>query len=247
MISKRLVTPTYKSIKLMEIFNFIPASLDLRTGKFIYNGRWTTRWIHNTVLGLSLLKILQILCALIWLLMNFNIDSLHVVILTAICLSLFGTSSYWSLELFHKGREETIMLFNSLEFGPSDRLTNQVLDWRSIKDWKSASLWARAAIRLGLSLNPQELLCVATPFGVKLFVPLYIGMMIVFPDWSIFATSLMSKPEGIWGTMGFIMMIMIDIMTAFFTESNILFLFFFCLAFQFTHFARAEAVIGDMR
>ena len=247
MISNLLVRPSYTSIKLMDVLNFIPLSLDLKTGKLTYHGHWTARFIHNTVFCISALKVLQIFYALIRLLVNFDVDSLHVVILTALCLSLFGTSTYWASELFHGGLAETIMLFNSLKYGPSDRLTDQVCDWRSIKDWKSASSWAKAAARLGLSLNLQELLCIATPFGVKIVAPLYIVMMMVYPHWMIFATSFIYNWEGAWWKLGFVMLILLEIVSALYTESNILFVFFFQLALQVNHLVCLENTNDDMR
>ena len=242
-----MVQPAYKAIRLMDILNYVPLSLDLETGKLIYEGRLVTRFIHNVVLYISVLKVLQISYALVRVLMDFKMESLHVVILTALWLSLLGTSTYWASELFHRGLQETIVLFNSLEFRSPDRLKNRTRKPLSLKDWKNLSSRTKALVRLTLSLNLQEFMCVATPFAVKLFAPLYIGMMALFPQWRIFGTSLIHAYEGGWYELGSGFIFILEIITAFYNESNILFLFFFQLALQVTHFAGMDVTINEMQ
>ena len=246
MVTKRMVQPAYTSIKLMDILNYIPLSLDLKTGKLIYEGRLITRFIHNVVLYVSVLKVVHVSYALARLLMDFKMESLHVVILTALWLSLMGTSTYWARELFHRGLQETILLFNSSS-EPPNRLNDQVFNRRSMKDWKNGSAWVKTVVRLLLSFNLQELMCVATPFVVKLFAPLYVVMMAVFPHWTIFATSLIHTYEGGWWKLGLGLIVILETLTAFYMESNILFLFFFQLALQVTHFGRIKTIIDGMR
>ena len=167
MITRRLVEPSYQSIRLMDFLNCIPLSLELKAGKLSHADSLVTRIFHYLQLSLASLKCIHIAYALVQLLMDFNMESLHIIVLTALCLSLLGTSTYWSWELFHRGLEETIILFNSLDYACDNE---QVPKWRSVKDLKSAILWVKAAFRLLLSLNLQELMCVATPFLTKLLV-----------------------------------------------------------------------------
>ena len=171
MITRRLVQPAYKSIRLMDIFNFIPATLDLTTGQLFYRGRLATRILHYVLFYMSVLKILQIVYALLNMLMHFESRSLYLIILTALWLSLLTISTFWGSELFHRGLPETIILFNSLQYSSSNQLDNKaaMLGWP--KDWKSLLKWTIAHARLLLSLDLQEFLCVMTPFAVNIFVP----------------------------------------------------------------------------
>ena len=116
MITRRLVQPAYKSIRLYDLLNFIPVTLDMKTGKMLYEGQLVTRILHYVLFYLSMLKNLQILFALLSMLVHFEMKSLHVTILTALWLSLLTTSTFWGSELFHRGLPETIVLFNSLEY-----------------------------------------------------------------------------------------------------------------------------------
>ena len=116
MITQRLVQPAYQSIRLMDILNYIPVTLLLRTGRLFYEARSTTRILHYVLLYMSVLKCAQISYALVRHLVDFKMESLHVVILTALWLFLLGTSTYWGSELFHRGVQDTKVLFRNILF-----------------------------------------------------------------------------------------------------------------------------------
>ena len=238
MITKRLVQPAYMAIRLMDVLNFIPVSLDLKTGKMVYEGKLITRILHYLLFYMSLMKCIQLSCTLLWLLMNFEMRSLHVVILTALMLSLMGTSTLWASELFHSRLQETIILFNSLEYAPQDQ---------ERQHGRSLAERMKAHARVMLSWDLQEFLCVMTPFAVKLFVPLYIAMMTAFPHWSIFALSLVRSFEGAWWLLAKVLSVLFEILVVYCAETNILFLFFFQLALQVTHLVRGDTEVESMR
>ena len=79
MITQRLVQPAYQSIRLMDILNYIPVTLLLRTGRLFYEARSTTRILHYVLLYMSVLKCAQISYALVRHLVDFKMESLHVV------------------------------------------------------------------------------------------------------------------------------------------------------------------------
>ena len=271
MITKRLVEPAYWSIRLMDILNYIPVSLDLKTGQISDKGsQRTTRIVHHTLFYMSGLKFLQISYTLFRLLMDFKRELLHVVILAALMLSLVGTSMFWASELFHNKLAETIILFNSLEYAPPDQLRTDAgpqavkrlvtitmgqvqargrrrrlsVVWRHIKNWVET---VAGHARLMFSLDPQESLCVTTPFLVKLFVPLYVAMMTTFPNWGIFATASVWTFDGACWLVVKVLVVMFEILAAYYTETNILFLFFFRLAVQVTHVTRFGMEAKNMR
>ena len=230
----------------MDITNAIPLALDMKTGHFSRKGQTTSRILHWPLFYLAVLKVLHILYALVRLLIDFRPESFPTLILTFLWLSLCATSVYWGSELFHRGVEETITLFNSLEYAPSAsfQLENQAQrqGWQRIK---LVLFLAKNKVRILLSLSVQELLLVAMPFAVKLFVPLYILMMMAFPHWDIFTTSFMYGESGwTWGTSPFVAF---EIVTGFYTETNILFFFFFNLALQVTHLVKLEIDIDQMK
>ena len=218
----------------MDFLNYIPVTLELKTGRIFYEPQLRTRILHYVLFYMSVCKCAQISYALVRQLMDFEMESLHVVILTTLWLSLVGTSTYWGSEMFHRGLPETIILFNSLKYIPQENI-------------KSDAPFINNLVSSVLTLNLQELLCVATPFLIKSFVPMYIAMMLTFPDWSIFATSLIYPYEGSWWTRGLILIGVVEVLTAFYTECNILFLFFFQLALQVTCVARMETHVDCMR
>ena len=265
MITRRLVRPAYWSIRLMDILNYIPVSLDLQTGKIAYKGQLINRILYYLLFYTSVLKCLQLSYALLWLLVDFEIRSLHVVILTALWLSLVGIATFWGTELFQSRLAETIILFNSLEYAPpvqleaeADRIArpppNGSKFARKVKGYlrsrKVLSLVLRrrkigvknvkSLTQLILSLDLQEFLCIMTPFAVKMFVPLYIAMMVAFASWSIFSTSLVRRFSGVWWNLAKVVTFVFEILAAYYTETNILFLFFFQLAIQVTHFIRFD-------
>ena len=106
----------------MSIVNKVPLPLDLKSGNLVYEGHFTSCAIHNAVLCISTLKAVHMSYALVRLLIDFKMESLHVVILTDLWLSLLGTSTYWTTELFHREREE-LFPFNSFEFWSAHELT----------------------------------------------------------------------------------------------------------------------------
>ena len=175
----------------------------------------TTTILHYLLFYLSILKCVHISYTLVRLLLDFKKESLHVVILTALWLSLLGTSTYWGSELFHRGLQEMIILFNYLKFEPTECKKHGIRSGRSIRAFKSKTVWAKVTGHLLLSLNLQELLCVATPFVTKLFAPLYIVMMWAFPNRNIFATSLICNYEGNLRSLDYVLIVVIEILTAF--------------------------------
>ena len=73
-----------------------------------------------------------------------------------------------------RGVEETVTLFNSLEYAPpaSFQLDNEA-ERRGKQNMELVLFLARDKIRTLLSLSMQDLLLVLMLFAVKLFVPLY--------------------------------------------------------------------------
>ena len=208
----------------------------------------TSRIIHWCLFCLAVLKILHFVYALVRLLVDFRPESFPTLILTFLWLSLCATSVYWGSELFHRGVEETITLFNSLEYAPppaSFQLENQAERRGTNQRMKLALFQARVKFRILLSLNLQELLLVSGPFAVKLFVPLYILVMIIFPHWDIFSTSLIYGENG-W-TLGAGPFVAFEIITGFYTETNILFFLFFSPVLQVTFLAKVEIYIAQMK
>ena len=229
MITKKLVQPSFNCIRIADFLNFLPLSADIQTGKVRHEKRFVTSFLHGVIYFASWLKVLQIFYALIVLLVHFTPESFPVVILTALWLSLSATAAFWSHELFHRGIGETVILFNELNFPNPDGHS------RSEGSRLFTGVGQIKVVRLAktlLSLSLQELLCVMTPFAVKMFVPLYVLLLLIFPHWTIFSTSLVYGVGGWTWKTG--LLIAFEVVTAFSTESNILFLFFFQLALQVT-------------
>ena len=253
MITRVFAEPAYRCIRLMDITNCIPLALDLKTGKF-HRKQPISAIIHWIVYLTSVLKVLHFVYAVIKMIVNFKHESFPQLILTVVLLSLSAYPTYWGWELFHKGTVETVILFNSLEYAHSSP-RYCLLGYKGVqKRTKRPKFWAKLAVpRLSprciistlMSLSLQELLIVLAPFAVKLFVPLYLLMIVIFPDWDIFTTSLMYSQDG-WNW-GMIFCVGFEAVSAFCFESNILFFFIFSLALQVTHLARIKMDIAHMR
>ena len=206
-------------------------------------------WIlHST----SVLKVLHLLYAGLKLMGDFKHESFPHLVLTTVMLSLIGTSAYWGWELFHRGVQETIILFNSLRYSPPHNCQlNSVLLRKRPTRTRMCSMLGFFCFRLKIkvatlmSLSLQELLVVLTPFAVKLFVPMYLLMMVIFPHWDVFTTSFIYSRNG-W-TWSMALGIGFELVATFCCESNILFVFFFRLALQVTHLGRLKMTIVHMR
>ena len=238
---KDLTEPSYKSIRIADFFNILPISLSLRTRKIRQEDRILTKIVCRLIYTIGWIKPLQILYALVDLLRNYKQESLPVVILTALWLSLCSTAIFWSYELFHRGIGETIILFNSLAY-EFQRMTNL---WKDGSERSSRNFKPVRLLRAMTQLSLQELLCVMTPFAVKLFVPVYVALMIIFPQWSIFSTSIVFG-DGRW-TWKAVACAGFEVVSAFGAESNILFLFFFQLALQVMQIVKLRVTVLEQR
>ena len=252
MITRALAEPAYKCIRLMDITNCIPLSLDLKSGKSLFKSLRTSTVIHWIIYLTGLLKFLHILSTVVKLMADFRQESFPELILTIVLLSLSGTSMYWGWEMFHKGIHETIILFNSLVFAPlSLQLTPE--DGRkqskraNIMCSKPTFLWLRSKVQMSKlrSLSLQELMILLAPFAVKPFVPMYLLMMAFFPHWDVFITSFMHSKDG-WNW-GMVFCVGFEAVSWFCFESNILFAFFLILALHVTHLRRIKMDIAYMR
>ena len=258
MITKAFVEPAYKSIRLMDLTHCIPLFLDTKTGKFHFKPQLRSRIIHWLICSLAALKTLHILYALVKLTTNFTPSSYPTLILTICVFSLCGTSVYWGWELFHRGVEETIILFNSLQYAPSPPPMTLQLEAGNVQKRrkltkahaKVASFRLLASVKASsalTSMTAQEILIVCTPFAVKLFLPLYMLMVIFFPHWDIFITSFVyvNGQKGWSSYTAFC--IAFEAVAIFYVESNILFFFFFNLSLQLTHLIRVEMDVARMK
>ena len=255
MITRAFVEPAYKCIKLMDITNTIPLSLNLQTGKFRLKNRLAGRIIHWLFFGASVLKTLHHFSTVLHLIAEFKPESLPKLILTILMLSLLGTSVFWGWELFHRRVDLTIVLFNSLEYAPTSvplKLENGA-DAARKRQKQVGSVFHRLAFVVTskastlASLTASEFLIVCTPFAVKLFVPLYMLTMIVFPYWDTFITSFVYlNGERSW-TWKMGLCFALELTQAFYAESNILFFFFFNLALQVTHIAHVEMDVAGLK
>ena len=249
MITKILVQPSYKSIRLMDFLNCIPVALETKSGRLYYEDKLITKAVHYTLFYLGILKTLHVSYALTGVIIRYKPEDFPIVILTALWLSLFSTSMYWGSELFHRGLQETIILFNSLEYAApalttKPRTGTSTRRQRAIANIKQFTSSLRPVL---INLNLQELMCILTPFTIKMFPLVYYLLMAVFPHWTIFTTSLIhTSEEADWTWMSGLFVVF-EILTSFYMESNILFLFFFQLALQATQLAQLVLEVDTMR
>ena len=230
MITKKLVLPSYKCIRIADFLNFLPISINIQTGKASYENRVLTRCLYQVICFALWLKVLQVFWALITLISNFTPHSFPVVILTGLWLTLLIVATFWNYELFSRGIGETLILFNELKI-PDLRGGNRVDNDRLLTRLGAAEAIVGFLKTLS-SFSLQELLCVFAPFTVKMFVPIYIVLLLFFPKWSIFSTSLVHEVDG-WTWISLLCFVF-EVVTSYAAESTILFLLFFQLAFQVT-------------
>lgn len=251
MLTKQLITPSYQCIRLMTYLYCIPVSLNMKNWHLSRRDDWKTAIIHNTLFGLGILKALHLIYALASLMLEFNSELFATIILTWCWLSFFATSMYWSWELFHRGLEETIVLFNDLKFHSSDDGTRSAGIWKwdesFVKNVKSLYVWLKyEIIPMLFSFTLQELMCFLTPFVINGFPPIYYLFMIIFPHWNIFVTSMVHTPDETGWSWAFGLLFVLEIITTTFMESNILFLFFFQLGMQ-TNSREKMLAIQDLK
>ena len=258
MITRGFVEPAYKCIRLMDITDCIPLYLDLQTGRFHQKSHPASAIIHWIIYITGALKVLHYLYAVVKLTVDFKQQTFPLLSLTIVLLCLGATSTYWGWELFHKGIIETIILFNSLSYAPSSPGRDQQFKAKVVqKRWKwakiicakltSVRLRFRLLLSTLMSLSIQELLAVLAPFAVNLFLPMHLLMVVIFPHWHIFTTSFVCSKEGAAWTWGMGCCCVFEAVAMFYVESNILYFFFFNLAFQVTHLVRIKKTTARMR
>ena len=237
MITQKLVQPSYKCIRFADRLNLIPLSLNLSTGRISYEDKPVRKLMSQVIYYLALLKCFQILWALVQLLWDFSPEKVPVIILTGLWFVLSFNSFFWSYELFHRGTTETIIVFNSLVFQTDDKVVGS----------EDILLKLKKLLKQLLSLGLQELLCVLTPFAVKMFVPLYLLLMLAFPHWKVFSTCFVHERKGVDWTWSSGIFVSFELCTALSTEANFLFLLFLQLALQVTHITRMKATAQKHR
>ena len=92
----------------------------------------------------------------------------------------------------------------------------------------------------------QEWLLLVSPYGLMIHVFMYAGMMISRPQWEVFVTALLpaSYLSSPWLVGALVLM---ETAVALFMEFNLIFLIFFELSLQTTHFAMVDHTINKMR
>lgn len=127
--SKLQVHPTYG---LPTVHSSL--TLDLETTLLSLKCGWKAKIIHNILFSLAILKTLHIVYALAALIMYYEPESFATTTLILCSLSLFATSVYWGLELFHRGLQETVILFSYVQFRSSDVTGSWMWTLRSVDD-----------------------------------------------------------------------------------------------------------------
>ena len=90
--------------------------------------------------------------------------------------------------MFYRAKDESVSLFNAIKYEESTATPSHSVKLKTILVWcKTLKL-----------LSLQELLYVLTPFIVKMFIPLYVHLMILFPNWKVFATSFFYDRNSGW-------------------------------------------------
>ena len=259
------VKPSYYSIKLAEQFSIFPLHLDLKTRRFREKDSKIAELAHLALLILMCLKNLQLLYALAstFTQLYHGESELSILLLTTMTTSLIFTATFWSYELFHNARAETILLFNTLSFSDLDvqaiglseenvkRQTRKFL-WDSVM--LSLVLLASRVVgymkRLGESVKRiqtlPEMLMVLCPFATSFFGPIYFTMMFRFPQWEVFSTSLL-EPNTPQNCIIYTFLCSLEITTFIFAQYTITFAFYLELALQNTNFATVEFNFDQIR
>ena len=234
-VTRRMVLPVYKYLKFADITNIIPVTLDSKRGKFRYEPSLRTAIIYKAFFCLSCLKSLHLIYAFVHKAGEMNESNVAVVLLIALWCSLCATTTFWSYELFNRGLGETIILFNSIEFAPTT------------SSWRLSLSKLKSDIRDMKKLNMQELLLLVSPYGLISYVFLYCGMMVTFPHWYVFITSLVPKAYLSTSPWLMRMLVFVEGLAALFMECNLIFLLFFELSLQTTHFATLDGGTEKIR
>ena len=260
------VKPSYLSIKLAELLNIVPLRLELRTRRL--RGKCTKRskWIYLTWLILVFLKDLQLLYALVNMLIQLSNgeSELAVLLLTTLYGSAVFTATFWNYELFLRARNETVILFNSIAFADSvseivyfsdDRMLPPLIPVRKrlmclLKSMVKAVFGTMESIfkclkRIQSFSGALLILC---PFATHLFVPIYLTLLVLHPEWKAFLTSLVFQSNSLQKDLASIVALgVFEAVTFIFTLYTIMFTFFLNLALQNSHFTSARSVLKELR
>ena len=248
MFSYEQAKPALLSIHLACLLGVFPMSLNVQSGKVSSNCSFVRKSITCFFFACLAIKVVQVFYALAVLLPNFTSQDLPSVVLTSTILSLTSTSLFWSYELFHRAKAETIILFNGVKYGK-----NPVAAASFFR--KRGSSWQRTTLKWNLkkivgwclslkTLRLQELLCVLTPFVLKIFVPLYLLLMVLFPSWPAFSSSLFQDGSEDW-KWEWGLCALFELIIAICAESNVMFTFYSELALQSCHLDELRHHVED--
>ena len=218
---REMVQPVYKCLKLADICNILPVSLDVQTGKFKHEQTIFTTIVYRALFYLSCFKNVYLVHSFVQKVRDPE-ASIALVILIGLWCCLCSTTTFWSYELFQRCLSETTLLFNSIYFAPSPMHPS-----RSISLFRATLNWIQ-------TLSLQELLIIISPYALNFFAPIYVGLMIARPRWDVFVTAVIPEPylSSPWL---FGMLVGIEGMTALFMECNLIFLIFCELGLQTTY------------
>ena len=232
-LTKKMVQPVYKYLKLAEICNILPISLDTQSGKFSRERTLFRRIIYYVLFFLSCCKNVYLIYSFTRTVTNPAV-SIAVIILVALWFSLCSGSTFWSYELFQKNESETILLFNIIQFASSESAP-----YRSPTSFREVVAWIK-------KLSIQELLILVSPYALSLYAPLYVGLMTIRPRWHVFVTAVI--PESyVSSPWIFGLLVGVEGMTAFFMECNLIFLIFLELALQTCYLPVWDDLADKMR
>ena len=138
--------------------------------------------------------------------------------------------------MFYRAKDESVILFNSIKCGESTATPSHSGKLKTIL------VWCKTLKPLSL----QELLCVLTPFIAKMFIPLYVLLMTLFPNWKVFATSFFYDRNRGWEWKSELC-VLFELIIAFCYESNILFMFYLELSLQSCHLGRLKRNVQEQK
>jgi len=110
----KLVRPAYVAGKLAEKLFILPVSIDLASRKMNLKDSKLTDYAFLLWLFIGFGKCIQLLISLFRKLVFFHPNEMAANIILGLACSLGFTALFWGYELFHSGRAETIIIFNSL-------------------------------------------------------------------------------------------------------------------------------------
>ena len=248
MFSYDQAKPALLSIQLACSLGVFPISLNVHSGKVYSNSSLIAKTIANFFFACLTLKVLQVFYALAALLSHFNSKDLPSVILTCTVFSLTSTSLFWGYEMLCRAKAETIILFNEVKYakhpvdvaslvGKGDGSGQRAKLERNLKKIMGWCLSLK-------TLRLQELLCVLTPFSLKVFVPTYLLHLILFPSWPAFSTSLFHYGSEDW-KWEWGLCILFELIVAFCVESYVMLNFYLELALQSCHLDQLRHHVED--